>query len=177
MTTEKKRKKTFVIDASAIFNGILSHNLHGKKYLPQCVTYGIEGMHRGEALLEEITVKKDVVVTIPDKTAYAEVSIQANETGDIAELSECDMSVVALAYELKSKNNLVEIITDDYDIQNLANHMGIPYKGIYWKGITWVHDYTWVCTGCGFKSKKQMDTCFECGSSMKKKVHRKKKRS
>ncbi len=171
------RKKAFVIDASAIFNGVLSHNLLGKKYLPQCVTYEIEGMYRGEALLEEIAVKKDVIITIPDKTAFTEVNNQANETGDIAELSECDMNVVAIAYELQLKNNLVEIITDDYDIQNLANHMGISYKGIYWKGITWVHEYTWICTGCRFKSKKQMDTCFECGSSMKKKVQRKKKRS
>ncbi len=177
MTVEKKKEKAFVIDASAIFNGILSHNLHGKKYLPQCVTYEIEGMHRGEALLEEIAVKKDVIVTIPDKTAFTEVNHQANETGDIAELSECDMSVVAVAFELQSKNNLVEIITDDYDIQNLANYMGIPYKGIYWKGITQIHVYSWVCTGCGFKSKKQMNSCFECGSTMKKKVQRKKKRS
>ena len=157
MTIEKKKEKAFVIDASAIFNGILSHNLHGKKYLPQCVTYEIEGMHRGEALLEEIAVKKDVIVTIPDKTAFTEVNHQANETGDIAELSECDMSVVAVAFELQSKNNLVEIITDDYDIQNLANYMGIPYKGIYWKGITQIHVYSWVCTVCGFKSKKQMN--------------------
>jgi len=177
MTVEKKKEKAFVIDASAIFNGILSHNLHGKKYLPQCVTYEIEGMHRGEALLEEIAAKKDVIVTIPDKTAFTEVNHQANETGDIAELSECDMSVVAVAFELQSKNNLVEIITDDYDIQNLANYMGIPYKGIYWKGITQIHVYSWVCTGCGFKSKKQTNSCFECGSTMKKKVQRKKKRS
>ena len=176
MPTANTKEKSFVIDASAIYNGVLSHKLLGKKYLPQCVTYEIQGMYRGEALLEEISVKKDVVVTIPTIESIKAIDDYAKRTGDIAELSECDIKVIALAYEIQLQGQSVEIITDDYDIQNLANYMNIPYKGIYWKGITWVHEYTWVCTGCGFKTKEKMETCYDCGSPMKKKVQKKKKR-
>ena len=176
MAKVKHKEKAFIIDASAIFNGILSHKLHGRKFIPQCVTIEIENMYRGEALLEEIAVKRDVIVTIPENSSIAFIKDHATKTGDMAELSECDIMVLALAYELQINSNSVEIISDDYDIQNLADHLKIPYKGIYWRGITHVHDYSWVCIGCGYKSKKQLDICFECGSPMKKVIHRKKKK-
>ncbi|HUU79565.1 MAG TPA: hypothetical protein VMX55_14560 [candidate division Zixibacteria bacterium] len=165
-----RNEKVFVLDSSAIFNGILAQKLKEKKYIPYCVASEIQGVLRGEAILAEISLRKDIMQTSPIQKSISSVHQSALQTGDIEELSVCDIEVLALAHSLSLEGKKVEIISDDYDIQNLAFHMGIACRGIYWKGISSIYDYSWVCIGCGFKSNEALDYCSECGSPMKKKT-------
>ena len=82
------------------------------------------------------------------------------------------MLLFTLSQEDKKQNPT--IISDDYDIQNLARHLGLKCRGVHWKGITKLHEYFWLCTGCGTRSKEKQDICIECGSPMKKKTLKKK---
>jgi len=168
------QNENFVLDASAIYNGILSQNLPGKKYLPQCTIYEIEGMLRGEAFKEEIIRSDKVIVRDPDDFSVNVITESAKKTGDIVELSVCDIRILALALDLKNNKENPVIISDDYDIQNLAKHLGLKCRGVHWKGITKLYEYFWLCTGCGTKSKVRRDICIECGSPMKKKTLKKK---
>lgn len=172
---KKEKTKNVVLDASAIYNGILSQDLKGKKYLPLCVIEEIMGDFRGEAFLAEIKQDRSIIQTSPKKDFVTKAKKQAEKTGDIVELSSCDLEVLATALELYTEESSVELISDDYDIQNLAEFLKIPYRGIYWKGISSVHQYYWKCTGCGITSSKPQDECIECGSKMVKKVYRKQK--
>jgi UPF0271 protein len=172
--SKNQNQKNFVLDASAIFNGILSQNLPGRKYLPHCTLHEIEGMLRGEAFKEEITSTDNIIVLDPEKKSVSTIITNAKNTGDIDELSDCDIQILALAFDLEQKNENPTIISDDYDIQNLARHIGLNCRGIHWKGITKLHEYYWVCLGCGVKSKKKQNTCIECGSPMKKKTLKRK---
>ncbi|MHA1243828.1 MAG: hypothetical protein ACTSXA_03230 [Candidatus Heimdallarchaeota archaeon] len=175
-STQNKNRivNNFVLDASAIYNGVLSQNLPGRKYLPQCTLYEIEGMLRGEAFKEEITNTDSVLVLDPENSSVTIITDKAKSTGDIDELSDCDIQILALTLELKNKKLNPTIISDDYDIQNLAKHLGLKCRGVHWKGITKLHEYFWLCTGCGAKSKEKQDLCIECGSPIKKKTLKKK---
>lgn len=164
----------FVLDASAIYNGILSQNLSGKMYIPQCTILEIEDMLRGEAFKEEIIRSDKIIVRDPDDFSVNFITEGAKDTGDIVELSICDIQILALAFYLKKQNENPVIISDDYDIQNLAKHLGLKCRGVLWKGITKLYEYFWLCTGCGIKSKVKRDICIECGSPMKKKTLKKK---
>jgi UPF0271 protein len=163
-----------VLDASAIYNGVLTHNISGKKYLPQCVLDEVRGMMRGEAIIEEALLYEELQIIVPNDEILNGIKKQAKETGDIHELSDCDLAVLAVARELEMKEFAVVILSDDYDIQNLANHIGLVCKGIHWKGITSIHEYFWICPGCGNKTKTQTDGCLECGTKMIRKTHKRK---
>jgi UPF0271 protein len=131
-------------------------------------------MMRGEAIIEEALLYDELQIIVPDNDILSEIKKQAKETGDIHELSDCDLAVLALARSLVLDAYEVVILSDDYDIQNLANHIGLLCKGIHWKGITSIHEYFWICPGCGNKSKKQVENCMECGTKMIRKTLRRK---
>ncbi|NHJ49523.1 MAG: hypothetical protein FK733_17165 [Asgard group archaeon] len=169
-------KQLYVLDASAIYNGILSHNLPGYKFLPECVISEIRDMIRGEALIEEALLYDDLRIVSTEVGYIKKVKQIAGETGDIQELSECDLSVIAVALGIVEQNKSVMIVSDDYDIQNLANYMKIPCRGVHWKGITSIHKYHWVCPACKTVSSEKRSYCLECGTEMKRKTLKKKLR-
>ncbi|NHJ38628.1 MAG: hypothetical protein FK731_01250 [Asgard group archaeon] len=164
----------FVLDASAIYNGVLGQNIRGIKYIPECVLAEIKGMLRGEAIIEEALLYEDLKIISPSKESLIKIKKQAVETGDVQELSQCDLAVIALALDLILQKNITIILSDDYDIQNLANYIGITSKGIHWKGITTIHKYQWICPACGSKSKEKRDHCLECGTEMVRKTIKRK---
>ncbi|MHA1121639.1 MAG: hypothetical protein ACTSPC_02355, partial [Candidatus Heimdallarchaeota archaeon] len=84
----------YVLDASAIYNGVLTHNISGVKYIPQCVLEEVRGMMRGEALIEEALLYEELQTIVPDEVILLEIKKQARVTGDIHELSDCDLAVL-----------------------------------------------------------------------------------
>jgi len=136
-------------------------------------------MLRGEAIIAETLLYRDIKIIKPEKSLIEKVKMYAQKTGDVEELSICDLSVIAVALFLTSQKKSTVILTDDYDIQNLAHYIGIPTKGIHWHGITTLHKYSWICPACGMVSKTKISTCTECGTKMqlaiKKEKIRKKK--
>ncbi len=49
----------------------------------------------------------------------------ADEVGSLEHLSEADLKVVALAVQLNAK-----VVSDDFTVQNLCAHIGLPYEGV-----------------------------------------------
>lgn len=171
---QQKTDKVFVLDASAVYNGIHIFNVEGLKFVPECVLGEVRGMFRGEAFVEEALLYDELKISMPEEKFLAKVKGAAKETGDVQELSDCDIAVLSLALQLLHQVKKVVIITDDYDIQNLAKHLGIPYRGVHWKGISHKRIYKWVCSGCGFESKVKLKNCPECGTEMTRTFQRQK---
>ena len=94
----------------------------------------------------------------------------ATKTGDARRLSETDMEILALAYELG-----YELITDDYSIQNLARVMGVHARGMDQTGIREVFEWQAKCTGCGKMFDAQVRICDICGSPTRVRRKRTKK--
>ncbi|WP_099211599.1 type II toxin-antitoxin system VapC family toxin [Thermococcus henrietii] len=121
--------------------------------------------------LEGLISAGKVKVLVPSKGSVEAVKEAARKTGELNELSEADVEVLALAYELKAV-----LLTDDYNLQNIARTLGIPFKTLK-RGIKRVIRWNYVCIGCGkhFSEMPPEGVCPDCGSPVKL-IPRKKRR-
>ena len=121
--------------------------------------------------LEGLISAGKVRVLVPSKESIEAVKEAARRTGELEELSEADVEVLALAYELKAT-----ILTDDYNLQNIAKTLGISFKTLK-RGIKRVIRWNYVCIGCGkrFSEMPPEGVCPDCGSPVKLIPRRKRK--
>ncbi|NJE53815.1 type II toxin-antitoxin system VapC family toxin [Thermococcus sp. 21S9] len=113
--------------------------------------------------LEGLISAGKVKVLVPSKESVEAVKESARRTGELEELSEADLEILALAYELKAT-----LLTDDYNLQNIAKTLGIPFKTLK-RGIKRVMRWNYVCIGCGkrFSEMPPEGICPDCGSPVK----------
>jgi UPF0271 protein len=88
----------------------------------------------------------------------------AKRTGDYTKLSEADISIIALALQLK-----IVLVTDDYAVANVATTLKIPVKSVASKGIT--HTRRWIayCSACSRAFGPNAKECRLCGNRLRRK--------
>ncbi len=100
----------------------------------------------------------------------------SGEIGDLGFLSEADISILALAAQLKDEGRNPTIITDDYSIQNVAEKLGLKFMSLSTYGIR--HQLHWViyCPACNKKypPNRKIMICENCGAKLKRKPLRRK---
>lgn len=84
-----------------------------------------------------------IKVVKPLEKEVKEIKEIAKETGDLEKLSETDLKVLALA---KEKN--LTIISDDRNIQNVAEKLKIKYVSVFSKKITKLIVWRKYCKNC-----------------------------
>jgi UPF0271 protein len=158
-------RKVYVLDTSALIGGFSP----GKEEAEQVTVPSVweelrEGLSRSR-LEAGLLGKKVRIVESPSEEAE-EVKRLVKKTGD--RLSRTDEELLALALSLKKGGREVEVITDDYGIQNLASVMGIPHRGLLMPGIRRVLSWSKVCPACGRKYPVKTLRCPSCGSELKR---------
>ncbi len=113
--------------------------------------------------LEGLISAGKVRVLAPSRESIEAVKDAAKKTGELNELSEADVEVLALAYELKGV-----LFTDDYNLQNIAKTLGIEFRTLK-RGIKRVIRWNYVCIGCGkrFREMPPEGICPDCGSPVR----------
>jgi UPF0271 protein len=101
---------------------------------------------------------------IPEDNTVERIERAAGETGDLAELSETDIRLIAAAFELDSR-----LVTDDYAMQNVAEKLDVAVEVIAREGISEQRDWLFQCAGCGREFEENRDRCPVCGSSLSRK--------
>jgi len=101
---------------------------------------------------------------IPEDNTVERIERAAGETGDLAELSETDIRLIAAAFELDSR-----LVTDDYAMQNVAEKLDVAVEVIARDGISEQRDWLFQCAGCGREFDENRDRCPVCGSSLSRK--------
>lgn len=96
----------------------------------------------------------------PKKESIEEIKKVAGETGDLEKLSKTDLKILALA-----KENKCTIISDDYNIQNVAERIGINYISIFSKKITKLIKWKKFCKNCKKYFEKEK-FCSVCGEKL-----------
>ena len=99
----------------------------------------------------------------------------SKELGESTVLSKADLQIVALALEMEKKGVNPVIVTDDYAIQNVAEHLELPFSSLATFGISYEFNWTLYCPAC-YKRYPQdygLTTCEVCGTELKRKVVRK----
>ncbi len=121
-------------------------------------------------MLFELAKDAGMKVERAEKPYINLVEREANITGDLDSLSRTDIHLLAKALQYIGKNTY--LVSDDYEIQNMASRLGVNVKPIIQKGIQDVLIWEKHCIGCDryFPSGK---TCTVCGSRLKKTVKRK----
>jgi endoribonuclease Nob1 len=114
--------------------------------------------------------KGSLVVRNPSEEARRAIEEQSAKTGEAGFVSEVDREVVALALDLKNEGLDPVVVSDDYGVQNLSEHLNLGYGSLANIGI--VHRFNWimVCTACHRRYKVPEKVCRVCGTELKRKV-------
>ena len=96
-------------------------------------------------------------VVEPSESAVKQVKEVAKRTGDLEKLSHTDLKVLAAAREHK-----LTIISDDYNIQNVAEKLGIKFISIFNRQITKLIRWKYYCKDCK-KFYDDKTSCPRCG--------------
>ena len=114
--------------------------------------------------------KGDLTVRYPSARSLEKVESTSGRAGEKGYVSTADREVVALALDLRESGLDPLIVSDDYAVQNLADHLGLAYGALANFGI--VHRFEWVmyCPACHRRFKPPEKKCAVCGTTLKRKV-------
>ncbi|MBR9680594.1 MAG: hypothetical protein GOU98_02095 [Candidatus Altiarchaeota archaeon] len=104
---------------------------------------------------EEVEVPFGTNIIDPTLASIKLIKEKAKESGDFSVLSSADISILALALELKGT-----VVTNDFAVQNVASKLKIGWEGSS-KSIKREISWVWYCPACfaRYKVKKDCDTC------------------
>jgi len=102
----------------------------------------------------------------PEKIFLKKAIDAAKKTGDFNQLSDQDLSILALAIETSG-----EIVTDDFAISNVSKNIGLKISPIMTKGIKDVGKWIFYCPGCKSKFSSGVE-CTSCGTPLRRKLEK-----
>lgn len=155
----------YVLDSTAFYAGI-PYQGSGRYYTTYLVLEEVKHHNLGSSFIQT-----RVMVTEPSPESMNRVKTTAVKTGDIGALSQTDISLLALALDLKGNDGGANLISDDFAVRNVAEVLAIPLaptsmKGGEWKNISWKI----YCRGCGKSyTNPKLTTCPVCGTQLVRK--------
>jgi UPF0271 protein len=148
----------YVLDASAFINEY--HTTEPTATVPSV----------REELKDESAYRYDAMegsgmhIQIPEDGTVERVRRAAQQTGDLEVLSETDIRLVAATLELGGT-----VVTDDYAMQNVAEHLDVDVELIAQEGISEQRDWQFQCQGCGREFDEHKERCPICGADLARK--------
>lgn len=120
---------------------------------------------RGKARLE-VLISQGLIISDPGEEAISAVIAASKKSGDTGVLSQTDIDVLALAYEVHGA-----IYTDDFALQNTARHLEITINPILQRKSQ-AKVWKLRCIGCGryYETIPVDSLCEVCGSQVKRKI-------
>jgi UPF0271 protein len=140
----------YIVDTSALLSGFVPNDRE------EYITVE-EVLHE---LKRDTYHTKMLKIYSPSKKNTKKIEDFVKESGD--DLSVTDKKLLALALDFDGI-----LLTEDYDIQNVAKSLGIRFSSIATEGIKEVYKWKKVCKGC--KKKYPLDyegKCEICGSDV-----------
>jgi UPF0271 protein len=152
--------KVLVLDTSAFIMGF-NPTRPGEVYTVPAVE---DELLRGTMTQLRFHVNKEkgkVILKFPSPRTKA---------GEKGHVSQADREVVALALDLKRDGQDPVIVSDDYAVQNMAEHLHLSYGSLANFGIAHKFDWIMYCPACHRRSTGPEKTCRVCGTDLKRKV-------
>lgn len=161
--------KTLVLDTSAFIMGF-NPSRKGEAYSVKAVEEELSDGSMPQLRFRMFREKGDLTVQPPSARAQTMVEDATSKMGEAGYLSKADREVLALALDLKSDGLETVIVSDDYAIQNVADHLEIGHSSLANFGI--VHRFHWImyCPACFRRYKPPEKACRVCGTALKRKV-------
>ena len=155
----------YVLDASAFINGFEPKGQFN--FTVSLITDEVKDL-KSKILLDQVIEEGKIIIKEPKDEFINELNETISKSGDDLRLSEADKKLLALALDLKSENENIKVLTDDYSMQNVLKILEIPYGSIITEGIKGVYNWVKTCEGCKkeFDADYPFDDCEVCGSKV-----------
>ena len=155
----------YVLDASAFINGFEPKGQFN--FTVSLITDEVKDL-KSKILLDQAIEEGKIIIKEPKEEFIKELNDTISKSGDDLRLSEADKKLLALALDLKSENENIKVLTDDYSMQNVLRILQIPYDSIITEGIKGVYNWVKTCEGCKkeFDADYPFDDCEICGSKV-----------
>lgn len=152
-----------ILDASAFYAGVPFGSMN--EYLTTHLVYGeISHIKERYGALGVLLATGRLRICEPDQDSMSAAAEAAKGTGDMPDLSEQDLSVIALAV-MTGKG----IVTDDFAVSNVARGLGLAVTPVMTGGIRDQGRWMRYCPGCR-RSHPGRVACPACGTPLKKKL-------
>ena len=154
-----------ILDASAFYAGVPFGSSEAYSTTPQ--VYGeISHIKRAQDVAGALQEMGRLGVFAPDDAHVEKARAAASYSGDLPEMSEQDVSVLALALQTGQ-----DIITDDYALSNAAHHAGVRAHHIMTKGPAAKGRWRYRCPACR-RARPPGRRCNACGTRLRRRLHR-----
>ena len=152
-----------VLDSSAFYAGI-PFSSNEPSYITSLVYNEIEHIKKDHDAIQILIETKRLTINEPEDQFVIAVSDAAKKSGDFSNLSDEDISTIALSLQLKA-----ELVTDDFAVSNVAKNLNIKVIPVMTTGIKNVVTWKYYCPGCKVNFSK-ITECPRCGNKLKRKA-------
>ena len=157
----------YLLDSSALINNSsFEFKIFERYRMTNLVFEELKDM-RVKHIAENAISRGVLRIADPKKERIKEITERTRAEG-FNKLSKADISLIALAAELKEEKKQFKVVTDDYSIQNFLKLFKIPYEGVEQNGIKKTISFSVQCKGCGkkFPPETNAKKCPDCGSKI-----------
>jgi len=152
-----------ILDASAFYAGVPFRS-SDVCYTTSLVYEEIKHIKKNHDALGTLLETNRLKIREPDPEYTKSAIKSSKDTGDFPQLSKQDISIIALAINMKG-----QIISDDFAISNVAKNVGLEIIPIMTKGIKDVGKWVHYCPGCRTNHATGKE-CPVCGTPLKRKL-------
>ena len=152
----------FILDSSAFYAGIY-HSLYSKFYTTTFILKEIKHLLKSSITIDLLISSGALVIQDPTKESIDKIISTANLSGDIKKLSQADISIISLAYQLNRT-----LISDDYSVLNVSNLLKIKTISLGNRGIVTVRKWKNFCKTCNKQYAPTIQECEICGNATKR---------
>ena len=152
-----------VLDSSAFYAGI-PFSSNEPSYITPLVYNEIDHIKKDHDAIQILIETKRLTINEPEDQFVNAANNAAKKSGDFSNLSDEDMSTIALSLQLKA-----ELVTDDFAVSNVAKNLNIKVIPVMTDGIKNVVTWKYYCPGCKTNFSK-ITECPRCGNKLKRKA-------
>ena len=152
-----------VLDSSAFYAGI-PFSSNEPSYITPLVYNEIDHIKKDHDAIQILIETKRLTINEPEGQFVNAANNAAKKSGDFSNLSDGDMSTIALSLQLKA-----ELVTDDFAVSNVAKNLNIKVIPVMTDGIKNVVTWKYYCPGCKVNFSKVAE-CPRCGNKLKRKA-------
>ncbi len=152
----------FILDSSAFYAGFY-RCLYSKFYTTTFILQEIKHLLKSSISLDFLISTGALVIQDPTKESVDKIIYTANISGDIKKLSQADISIISLAYQLSRT-----LISDDYSVLNVSNLLKIKTISLSNGGIVTLRKWKNFCKTCNKQYAPNIKECEICGNATKR---------
>ena len=167
--------KAILLDTSAIISGYEVSEVDVQHYTVPSVRDEMMRDDLRKLRLESAVERGLIEIVAPSRRYVEEVECVTERMGEAGILSKADTDLLALGVMLKDQGMEPTVVTDDYSVQNMADEMGLGFKGLLTPGIRRRFQWEVYCPGCRrtFDGAVAGSNCNICGTPLKRRPSKK----